>query len=68
LALVLIGMLFGYVSGEDPGPQPGNAFRFLIGVMPVLSLALAWPLAYRFFIEIALERASQPQINVESHP
>jgi GPH family glycoside/pentoside/hexuronide:cation symporter len=68
LALVLIGVLFGYVSGENPGPQPGNAFRFLIGVVPVLSLALAWPLAYRFFIEIGGERAPGPQVNVESHP
>jgi GPH family glycoside/pentoside/hexuronide:cation symporter len=68
LAMVLIGILFGYVSGENPGPQPGNAFRFLIGVVPVISLMLAWPLAYRFYIEIAGERAPQPQINVESHP
>jgi GPH family glycoside/pentoside/hexuronide:cation symporter len=63
LALVLIGVLFGYVSGENPGPQPENAFRFLIGVVPVLSLALAWPLAYRFFIEISAEPAPEPQIN-----
>jgi glycoside/pentoside/hexuronide:cation symporter, GPH family len=32
LALVLLGLLFGYVSGENPGPQPENAFRFLISV------------------------------------
>jgi GPH family glycoside/pentoside/hexuronide:cation symporter len=64
----LIGVLFGYISGEDPGPQPGNAFRFLIGVVPVLSLALAWPLAYCFFREITGGPAPGPQVNVESHP
>jgi GPH family glycoside/pentoside/hexuronide:cation symporter len=47
-ALALLGVLFGYVSGADPGPQPGIAFRFLIGVVPfvflVLALALSWRL------------------------
>ena len=32
-ALALLGLLFGYVSGADPGPQSGNAFRFLVGVL-----------------------------------
>jgi GPH family glycoside/pentoside/hexuronide:cation symporter len=39
--LVLLGVLFGYVSGADPGPQPGNAFRFLISVLPALFVILA---------------------------
>jgi GPH family glycoside/pentoside/hexuronide:cation symporter len=47
LALALLGVLFGYVSGNDPGPQPGNAFRFLIGVFPLVCLVLAWVLARR---------------------
>jgi GPH family glycoside/pentoside/hexuronide:cation symporter len=42
LALILLAVLFGYVSGEDPGPQPGNAFRFLISVVPFVSMVLAW--------------------------
>ena len=40
-ALALLGVLFGYVSGEDPGPAPGNAFRFLIGALPFVLLTLA---------------------------
>jgi len=24
----LLGLLFGYVSGENPGPQPKTHFRF----------------------------------------
>jgi GPH family glycoside/pentoside/hexuronide:cation symporter len=47
LALALIGVLFGYVSGENPGPDPANAFRFLIGVFPFVCLAFAWLLAHR---------------------
>jgi GPH family glycoside/pentoside/hexuronide:cation symporter len=44
-ALALLGVLFGYVSGTEPGPDPGNAFRFLIGALPfgftILTLALS---------------------------
>ncbi|MGE5249324.1 MAG: hypothetical protein ACM3QS_03835 [Bacteroidota bacterium] len=46
LALVLLGLLFGYVSGENPGPHPENAFRFLISVFPLVSTSIAW-LIYR---------------------
>jgi GPH family glycoside/pentoside/hexuronide:cation symporter len=42
LALVLLGLLFGYVSGESPGPHPENAFRFLISVFPFVSTLIAW--------------------------
>ncbi len=47
LALVLLGVLFGYVSGEKPGPQPGNAFRFLISVFPLVFTCVAWLIASR---------------------
>jgi GPH family glycoside/pentoside/hexuronide:cation symporter len=47
LALVLLGVLFGYVSGENPGPQPGNAFRFLISVFPLVFTCVAWIIASR---------------------
>jgi GPH family glycoside/pentoside/hexuronide:cation symporter len=40
-ALALLGVLFGYVSGADPGPQPGIAFRFLISVLPTVFVALS---------------------------
>jgi GPH family glycoside/pentoside/hexuronide:cation symporter len=40
-ALALLGVLFGYVSGDDPGPEPGNAFRFLISVLPAVFVTLA---------------------------
>jgi GPH family glycoside/pentoside/hexuronide:cation symporter len=45
LALVLLGVLFGYVSGENPGPHPGNAFRFLISVFPLVFTLIAWLIA-----------------------
>ena len=51
LALVLLGVLFGYVSGQDPGPDPENAFRFLISVFPFVCLVLAWALARKLCLE-----------------
>lgn len=41
LALILLGLLFGYVSGDDPGPNPESAFRFLMSVLPFISMAAA---------------------------
>ena len=51
LALVLLGLLFGYVSGKDPGPQPENAFRFLISVFPLVFTLIAWLIASRLSFE-----------------
>jgi len=51
LALVLLAVLFGYVSGEDPGPAPDDAFRFLMGIFPFICLLAAWFLARRLPIE-----------------
>ena len=51
LALILLVVLFGYVSGEDPGPQPGTAFRFLISVVPFVFVVLAWLLSLKLPFE-----------------
>ena len=51
LALVVLSLLFGYVSGENPGPQPENAFRFLISVFPLFFTILAWLISRRLTIE-----------------
>lgn len=51
LALVLLGLLFGYVSGENPGPQPENAFRFLISVFPLVFTLIALLIANRLSFE-----------------
>jgi GPH family glycoside/pentoside/hexuronide:cation symporter len=51
LALVLLGLLFGYISGENPGPQPENAFRFLISVFPLVFTLIALLIASRLSFE-----------------
>jgi GPH family glycoside/pentoside/hexuronide:cation symporter len=51
LALVLLGLLFGYVSGENPGPHPENAFRFLMSVFPLVYASIAWLIVRRLSFE-----------------
>lgn len=51
LALVLLGVLFGYVSGENPGPHPEDAFRFLISVFPLVFTITAWLIASKLSFE-----------------
>ncbi len=40
-AYALLGVLFGYVSGDVPGPQPGTAARFLLTVFPFVLMVLS---------------------------
>ena len=51
LALVLLTVLFGYVNGQNPGPHPENAFRFLMSVIPFLLTIIAWLIARRLSFE-----------------
>jgi len=51
LALVLLTVLFGYVNGQNPGPHPENAFRFLMSVIPFLLTIIAWLIARRLSCE-----------------
>lgn len=48
LTFALLALLFGYVSGEHPGPRPDEAFRFFLSVPPFLAGALAFFLARSF--------------------
>jgi len=51
LALALLGLLFGYVNGENPGPHPEIAFRFMISIFPLMFIIIAWLLASRLSFE-----------------
>jgi len=43
---LLVYRVFGFESGDNPGPQPGNAARFLLAVFPpilmVISFGFSW--------------------------
>lgn len=41
LAFLAIATVFGFVSGDEPGPQPGEAARFLMTVFPFALVVVA---------------------------
>jgi GPH family glycoside/pentoside/hexuronide:cation symporter len=46
-----LAVLFGYISGNEPGPNPDDAFRFLISVLPFVFMVIALLLSRRFPFE-----------------
>lgn len=46
LAFFVIGLIFGYESGENPGSNPEAAFRVLISVVPLCLLVLAFAISF----------------------
>lgn len=53
LAFTLIAVLFGYISGEQPGNNPGEAFRFFMTAVPMAALAIAFiiGIVFRKFVK-----------------
>ena len=51
LALVVLGLLFGYVRGDNPGPQQENAFRFLMSALPLVFTIIALLIVSRLSFE-----------------
>jgi len=41
LAFLIVGMIFGYKSGDDPGDNPEATFRYLISIVPLGLLAVS---------------------------
>ena len=42
----LVFVLFGYESGNNPGPQPGNAARFLLTVFPLVQMLISFGFSF----------------------
>ncbi len=54
-AFFLVYQLFGFESGNNPGPQPDNAARFLLTVFPLVLMLISF--GFSFFINFASEKA-----------
>lgn len=46
LAFFVVGMMFGYENGDNPGPDPESTFRYLICVVPLCLLAISVIISY----------------------
>lgn len=46
LAFLIVGMIFGYESGDNPGPNPEATFRYLISVVPFGLLIVSIVVSY----------------------
>jgi GPH family glycoside/pentoside/hexuronide:cation symporter len=47
-AFLLVARLFGFESGQNPGPHPDNAARFLLTVFPFVLMVISF--GFSFFI------------------
>lgn len=48
LAFWVVGQLFGYESGQNPGPNPEGAFRFLMSAVPLVLLLIAFAITFLY--------------------
>jgi GPH family glycoside/pentoside/hexuronide:cation symporter len=45
LAFWIVGSMYGYESGENPGPHPADAFLFLTSAVPLVLLVISFAIA-----------------------
>jgi len=48
-AFLMVFRIFGFESGNNPGPEPHNAARFLLTVFPLILMVISF--AFSFFID-----------------
>ncbi|GKU78123.1 MFS transporter [Paenibacillus sp. L3-i20] len=46
LAFLIVGIIFGYENGDNPGDDPETTFRVLISLVPLILLAISIVLSY----------------------
>jgi len=65
LAFLLITKFFGFVSGDEPGPQPDQASLFLLTVFPLILSAIS--VIFAFILKFPDVKAGSPEIaNIET--
>ncbi|RED58099.1 MFS transporter [Cohnella lupini] len=57
LAFLIVGIIFGYEDGDNPGPDPESTFRYLISVVPFGLLVVSIFLS--FFVKIERKPADE---------
>ena len=57
-AFLLVGVIYGFISGDQPGAQPAAAARFLISLVPTVLMLIS--LTFSFFIDFKTGEPSAP--------
>lgn len=57
-AFLLVSVLFGFVSGNEPGPQPDQAARFLLTIFPTVLMVISF--TFSFFIDFGHAEKAAP--------
>lgn len=65
-AFYMLFIFFGFESGDNPGPQPGNAARFLLTVFPFVLMLIS--LAFSFFIDFKDRAVRSPEVDADDFP
>ena len=60
LAFTLVFTIFGFESGNNPGPQPANAARFLLTVFPFILMVFSF--SFSFFLNFKKVEAVEPVV------
>ncbi len=58
LAFLIVGLIFGYKSGDDPGDDPETTFRVLISVVPFILLMISIALSFFMRMKSSNEKSS----------
>ena len=59
LAFFIVGLIFGYESGERPGSDPESTFRYLMSVVPFCLLLVAFLISYAAKFEFFSQKEDQ---------
>ena len=62
VAYLLVARLYGFESGEVPGPSPDQAARFLMTIVPPALMVISF--AFSWFIDFKA-KAAKPSVPVE---
>jgi GPH family glycoside/pentoside/hexuronide:cation symporter len=57
VAFLIVGAIFGYESGDNPGPDPEATFRYLISVVPLGLLIIS--IIISLFVRIERKAADE---------
>jgi len=66
LAFLVVGVVFGYESGDNPGPNPEATFRTLVSVVPLGLLAVS--VVVSMFVRLDTDRRRSDAQDVSAHP